>query len=51
MRSVETISLLEQTVGKPVITSNQAMAFQAMQLAGIPDVLPGFGQLLERERA
>jgi maleate isomerase/arylmalonate decarboxylase len=51
MRSVETISLLEQAVGKPVITSNQAMAFQAMQLAGIPDVLPGFGQLLERERA
>lgn len=50
MRSVETISRLEQTVGKPVITSNQAMAFQAMQLAGIQDPLPGYGQLLERER-
>ena len=50
MRSVEAISRLEQAVGKPVITSNQAMAFQAMQLAGIGDALPGYGHLLERER-
>ena len=50
MRSVEAISDLEQTVGKPVITSNQAMVFQAMQLAGIAEALPGYGQLLERER-
>ena len=50
MRSVESIARLEQAVGKPVITSNQAMAFQAMQLAGIGDALPGYGQLLERER-
>lgn len=50
MRSVEIIARLEQAAGKPVITSNQAMAFQAMQLAGIRDALPGHGQLLERER-
>lgn len=50
MRSVEIIAHLEQAVGKPVITSNQAMAFRAMQLAGIGEALPGFGQLLERER-
>lgn len=50
MRSVEIIARLEQVVGKPVITSNQAMAFQAMQLAGIGEALPGYGQLLERER-
>ncbi len=48
MRSVEIIARLEQAVGKPVITSNQAMAFQAMQLAGIREALPGYGQLLER---
>lgn len=50
MRSVEIIARLERAVGKPVITSNQAMAFQAMQLAGIREDLPGYGQLLERER-
>ncbi|TBX29162.1 maleate cis-trans isomerase family protein [Nioella sediminis] len=50
MRSVEIIARLEQAVDKPVITSNQAMAFQAMQLAGIGEALPGYGQLLERER-
>lgn len=50
MRSVEIIAHLEEAVGKPVITSNQAIAFQAMQLAGIHDALPGYGQLLKRER-
>ncbi|MEM7211401.1 MAG: Asp/Glu racemase [Pseudomonadota bacterium] len=50
MRSVETIDRLEQALGKPVISSNQAMMFQALQLAEIGDALPGFGQLLERNR-
>ncbi|MEM7058236.1 MAG: Asp/Glu racemase [Pseudomonadota bacterium] len=50
MRSVETIARLEQSLGKPVITSNQSMMFQAMQLAGIGDTLMGFGRLLERNR-
>ena len=50
MRSIETIARLEKVVGKPVISSNQAMMFQAMQLVGIGDALPGFGQLLERTR-
>lgn len=47
MRSVEAIDRLEAAVGKPVVTSNQAMVFQAMQLAGIGDPLPGYGQLLQ----
>ncbi len=50
MRSVEIIDRLEGAVGKTVITSNQAMAFQAMQLAGIGQSLSGFGTLLERKR-
>jgi maleate cis-trans isomerase len=50
MRSVEAIARLENEVGKPVISSNQAMAFQALQLAGIGDAVAGFGQLLERVR-
>lgn len=47
MRSVETIARLEATLRKPVISSNQAMVFQAMQLAGIKEPLTGYGQLLE----
>jgi len=50
MRGVEIIAQLEQATGKPVITSNQAMAFQALQLAGINDPLAGFGHLLEISR-
>lgn len=50
MRSVEAISELERTTGKPVVTSNQAMVFQALHLLGINDPVPGFGQLLERDR-
>ncbi|MDG1431017.1 MAG: Asp/Glu racemase [Paracoccaceae bacterium] len=50
MRSVEIIARLEQAVGKPVITSNQAMIFQAMQLAGFNEALPGYGLLLEGAR-
>lgn len=47
MRSVEVIAPLEAKLGKPVVTSNQAMVFQAMQLTGLTDRLSGFGQLLE----
>ena len=47
MRSVEIIARLEEATGKPVVTSNQAMMFQAMQLAGIGEGLAGYGRLLE----
>lgn len=50
MRSVEIIDRLERAVGKPVVTSNQAMMFQAMQLVGINDPLKDYGQLLDRDR-
>lgn len=50
MRSVEIIARLEDRLAKPVISSNQAMMFQAMQLAGLADSMPGYGQLLERTR-
>lgn len=45
MRSVEIIDQLEQSLGKPVITSNQAMMFQALAQLGIADAPAGFGQL------
>lgn len=50
MRSVEALARLEKAVRKPVITSNQAMMFQALQLARINDPLPGYGQLLNTPR-
>ncbi|MEM0924067.1 MAG: Asp/Glu racemase [Pseudomonadota bacterium] len=50
MRSVETLERLEQNLGKPVISSNQALLFQALRLLGIPDPIPGFGRLLREER-
>lgn len=50
MRSTEVIAKLEQDLGKPVISSNQAMLFQALQLLNMPDPVRGFGQLLELPR-
>ena len=47
MRSVEVIDRLEQAVGKPVVTSNQAMVFQALQMLGISDAPPGYGRLIK----
>ena len=48
MRSVEIISALEKAVGKPVITSNQAMMFQALKLIGHQHPVRDFGTLLEQ---
>ena len=48
MRSVETLDRLEQKLGKPVVTSNQAMMFEALAALGIDDPVTGFGSLLER---
>ena len=50
MRSVEIIDRLEGALGKPVITSNQAMVFDALQKLRIPEPLSGFGKLLEIDR-
>lgn len=51
MRSVECLARLETAVGKPVISSNQAMLLQGLQLLGINAPLVGFGHLLERSRS
>ncbi|MFK7939489.1 MAG: aspartate/glutamate racemase family protein [Roseovarius sp.] len=48
MRSTEVIAQIEAELGKPVVTSNQAMMFQTLQCLGITDVPAGFGQLMER---
>ncbi|MGB7241754.1 MAG: Asp/Glu racemase [Sulfitobacter sp.] len=48
MRSVEVLARLEAAIGKPVISSNQAMMFQALRLIGLESQIEGYGQLLER---
>ena len=50
MRAVEGIARLEQTLGKPVITSNQAMLFQTLTQLKSVEAPHGFGQLFERLR-
>ncbi|MEP1201849.1 Asp/Glu racemase [Tateyamaria sp.] len=47
MRSVETIERLEAALGKPVVTSNQAMMFEILEVLGVHDPVPGFGRLLD----
>lgn len=48
MRSVEVLAELERTLGKPVISSNQAMMYQALEMLGLGLPIAGFGRLLER---
>ena len=50
MRSAEIISELEKKLGKPVVTSNQAMMFQALQMISFNEQVHGFGKLLEVRR-
>ena len=40
------IDRLERDLGKPVVSSNQAMAWHAMRLAGCADRIEGVGELL-----
>ena len=47
VRLLETCAQLEQSLGIPLISSNHAMAWHAMRLAGIEDTLPQFGSLYE----
>lgn len=46
LRSVEVIQALEDRVDIPVVTSNQAMAWHIMRLAGYTKPVEGFGRLL-----
>ena len=48
--SAGSIESLERKLGKPVVTTNQAIAWHALKLSGIPDPIDGFGQLLSLER-
>ncbi|MBB4660578.1 aspartate/glutamate racemase family protein [Conexibacter arvalis] len=46
LRAVDAIESLEQALGTPVVSSNQALAWHALRLAGRDEAVPGFGRLL-----
>jgi maleate isomerase len=47
LRVAEIVERVEAKLGKPVTSSNHAMAWHALRLAGYRDKLPGFGRLLQ----
>lgn len=46
IRLVDEVHALEDTVGLPVISSNMALAWHCLRLAGVADAIPGYGTLL-----
>ena len=46
LRVSSIIAPLEEALGKPVVTSNQALAWQCLRLAGCDDAVEGFGRLM-----
>lgn len=47
IRAIEILSALEKDLGKPVISSNQAMFWEALNLLGVKEPIYGYGSLLE----
>ena len=47
LRSVDVVDQIERRIGKPVVSSNQAMIWHCLRLAGVQDNIPGYGQLLQ----
>ena len=45
MRLVDRVESLEQELGKPVTSSNHALAWHCLRLARYDDTLPGVGRL------
>lgn len=48
IRSAEVITQIEAELNRPVVTSNQAIAWHCLRSQGISDDVPGFGSLFER---
>ncbi|WP_237212639.1 arylmalonate decarboxylase [Ruegeria lacuscaerulensis] len=46
LRSIEVVEQLEDALNKPVICSNQAMAWDVLRNAGVDDQIAGYGRLL-----
>lgn len=48
LRTSSIIQPLEEVLGKPVVASNQALAWDALRLSGYDESIHGFGKLLTR---
>lgn len=48
VRSAEVVDELERELGRPVVTSNQALVWHCLRKAGLQDRVAGFGSLLSR---
>ena len=46
IRATPIIAMLERDLGRPVVTSNQAMAWHPLRTGGVRDSVPGFGKLM-----
>jgi len=46
IRAVDTIERIEQALGKPVVSANQALFWEALRAAGYLEPVPGYGKLL-----
>ena len=49
IRSAEVIERLEDGLGRPVLTSNQALTWYCLHSLGIEPDVRGFGRLLRRD--
>ena len=43
--TIGVLELLERDLGKPVVSSNQALLWRALRMAGVREPVPGFGRL------
>ncbi len=46
IRAVDVVEQIERELGKPVVTANQAMFWQALRAAGCDSTIKGYGRLL-----
>jgi maleate isomerase len=51
LRVADAVEALEQELGKPITSSNHALAWHCLRLAGYDDPVPGFGRLFTRQLA
>lgn len=50
LRSAEVAGIIEKEIGKPVVTSNQAAAWRALNIVGMASNVSGYGKILSSLR-
>lgn len=49
IRAVDVVERIEQAIGKPVVTANQAMFWQSLRSAGCDQKIHGYGRLMRMD--